>query len=66
MLQRLVTGNPQAICTVLAFAFAASIFFAMAWRALRMDRARSDRLARLPFDSSPETAHDQADHSAER
>ncbi len=49
MLERLSKGDPEAICTIVAFAVAASIFVAVAWRALRMKPQQTDRLSQLPF-----------------
>jgi hypothetical protein len=67
MFQRLLTGNSEAICTICAFAVAASIFIAVAWRAVRMGRTQTDRLAQLPFETStPASCHDRNDEPTAR
>jgi hypothetical protein len=62
MFQRIITGDPEAICTIIAFAVAASIFLAVAWRALRMQRTQTDRLAELPFDTPTPAARRESAH----
>jgi hypothetical protein len=59
MFKRLLLEDSAAICTVVAFVTAVTIFVAIAWRALRMPRAQADRFANLPFTSeSAATRHD--------
>jgi hypothetical protein len=59
MFERLILGNAATVCTFAAFAFAASIFVGIAWRAVRMSRAERERFARLPFDTdTPACSHD--------
>lgn len=59
MFQRLLLSNATALCTVGAFAVAASIFVAFAWRALRMRQPQTDRLAQLPFETAtPACSHE--------
>ncbi|HVU22485.1 MAG TPA: hypothetical protein VHE13_00065 [Opitutus sp.] len=41
---------------IIAFAVAATIFLAFAWRALRMNRRDVDRFAQLPFTDRPDSA----------
>lgn len=55
MFQRIITGNAEAVCTVLAFAVASSIFVAVAWRAIRMKSRQVERYSSLPF-STPTPA----------
>lgn len=57
MFERLITGHAEAICTIAAFAVAASIFVAVAWRAVRMDRAKAGRFAHLPFETPTPEHH---------
>jgi len=59
MFQRLILGDSAALYTIAAFSVAASIFVAVAWRALRMRRAQVDRLGRLPFETAtPASQHE--------
>jgi hypothetical protein len=58
MFQRLILEDSAALYTIAAFSVAASIFLAVAWRALRMRRSQVDRLGRLPFDTAtPASQH---------
>ncbi len=60
MFRRLLFDHWVSIFTIIAFITSASIYAAFAWRALRMKRGQIDRLAQLPFDSSPKalSSHD--------
>jgi hypothetical protein len=58
MFKRLLLDDATAIVTAVAFVTAATIFIAMAWRAIRMPRAQSDNLANLPFNSDSSDRHD--------
>ncbi|HZZ56358.1 MAG TPA: hypothetical protein VFE31_00910 [Opitutaceae bacterium] len=59
MFARLALPSFTAIFTIAAFAVAASIFIAVAWRAVRMRRPDTDRLSRLPLETeSPSRPHD--------
>ena len=68
MFQRIITGNPEAVCTVLAFVFAATIFVSAAWRGVRMKSSQSDRLSRLPFDTATPASpsHDRSEENPPR
>lgn len=58
MFARLALPSFTAIFTIAAFAVAASIFIAVAWRAVRMRRPDTDRLSRLPLETeSPSRPH---------
>ena len=51
--------SSAAICTAGAFLVAVTIFVTVAWRAVRMPREQTDRLANLPFTSdSANPRHD--------
>ena len=53
MFRRLILENWASIFTLIAFITSASVYASFAWRALRMKRVQSDRLASMPlFDSS--------------
>ena len=58
MFKRLLLDDATAIVTAVAFVTAATIFVAMAWRAIRMPRAQSEQLAHLPFNSDSDARHD--------
>lgn len=59
MFRRLAFENTAALFTFAAFLTAASIYGAMAWRALRMGRAQVERFAHLPFaTATPPARHD--------
>jgi hypothetical protein len=58
MFKRLLLDDSAAIMTIVAFATASVIFIAIAWRAIRMSRAQSDRFANLPFNSDSAARHD--------
>lgn len=59
MLQRLIQEDAAALFTFAAFITAASIFVALSWRALRMQRAQVERFEHLPFDTAtPPARHD--------
>jgi hypothetical protein len=60
MFQRLILEDSAALYTIAAFSVAASIFLAVAWRALRMRRAQVDRFAQLPFETAtPASQHER-------
>lgn len=61
MLERIVTGNAEAICLVASLVIAASIFVAVAWRALRMKRPDVGRFAQLPFETPTPAASRRPD-----
>lgn len=64
MLERITKGDPEAICTIIAFVVAASIFVAVAWRALRMKSRQVDQLSQLPFaTATPPASHDTTERS---
>jgi len=50
MFQRVSYEAWQMVFPIVAFAVAATIFGAVIWRAIRMQRAQLDRLARLPLE----------------
>lgn len=65
MFQRLVLQDSAALYTIAAFSVAASIFVAVAWRALRMRQTQIDRLGRLPFETAtPASQHEPEPKSA--
>ena len=67
MFQRIVTGSPEAVCTVVAFAVASSIFVGVAWRAIRMKTGQSERLSSLPFSTpTPASVADPSDEKTTR
>ncbi|GEM_PF-2540946 len=49
MFSRIVYEDSSAFFTVVAFAFAASIFITISWRAIRMRRPQVEHLENLPF-----------------
>jgi len=49
MFRRLLLDNWMAIFTLSAFITALSVYFLIAYRALRMPRVQRDTLARMPF-----------------
>jgi hypothetical protein len=49
MFNRIIYGDSTAIFTIVAFAFAASIFITISWRALRMKRPQIAHYENLPF-----------------
>lgn len=51
MFTRFVLPSFTAVFTIAAFAVAASIFIAVAWRAIRMGRRDADRFSRLPLET---------------
>lgn len=58
MFKRLIFEDYAALCTLIAFIVAATIFIATVWRAIRMPKAQIQRFANLPFESdSP--SHDE-------
>jgi len=60
MFRRLLLEDYAVVCTIAAFAVAVTIFLTMAWRAMRMPREQTDRLAKLPFTSdSAKSRHDE-------
>ena len=68
MFRRLVFENSAALYTIVAFATAASIYVAFAWRALRMKRPQVAHFENLPFevDTPPCRSGFTPDPSAER
>lgn len=59
MFNRLVLPSFTVLFTIAAFAVAASIFVAVAWRAARMRRIDAERFARLPLqDDLPPISHE--------
>jgi len=60
MFRRLILEDYAALCTAGALVVAVTIFVMVAWRAVRMPREQSDRLANLPFNSDSATPrHDE-------
>ena len=60
MFQRLILQDSARLYTIAAFAVAASIFVAVAWRAVRMRRSQLERFANLPFETAtPASQHDR-------
>lgn len=60
MFQRLILQDSAALYTIAAFSVAASIFIAVAWRALRMNPSQVDRFAQLPFETAtPASQHER-------
>ncbi len=49
MFRRLLLDGSAALFTITAFVTAASIYVAIAWRALRMKRPQLERFENLPF-----------------
>jgi len=64
MFQRLILQDSAALYTIAAFSVAASIFVAVAWRALRMRQSQIDRLGRLPFETATPASHHEPDSNA--
>jgi len=65
MFQRLILQDSAALYTIAAFSVAASIFVAVAWRAVRMRQSQVDRLGRLPFETAtPASPHEPDSKSA--
>jgi hypothetical protein len=59
MFRRLVFENTAAFFTLAAFITAATIYFMVAWRAIRMKRPQVERFANLPFaTATPPARHD--------
>ena len=63
MFKRLLLDDSAALFTISAFVFAASIYVAITWRALRMKRPQIERFAQLPFNTPTPSACDDS-HSA--
>lgn len=49
MFRRLILENWHVIFTIFAFSVAASVHLTLSWRALRMKREQTEKLAQLPF-----------------
>lgn len=60
MFRRLVFENSAALFTIAAFITAASIYVAIAWRALRMKRPQLARFENLPFETETPPARHEA------
>ena len=59
MFRRLLLEDSAALCTVVAFVTAASIYLTIGWRALRMKRPQLERFENLPFaTATPPARHD--------
>ncbi len=59
MFRRLILEDNAAIYTLAAFATAFSIYVTIAWRALRMQRATTERFEILPFATpTPPATHE--------
>lgn len=58
MFRRLILEDYAATFTIVAFLVAVSIFTAIVWRALRMNRAQVARLENLPFTTESDTTHE--------
>lgn len=63
MFRRLVFENTAALFTFAAFITAASIYLAVAWRALRMHRSQVARFERLPFETATPSAQHEVQSS---
>jgi len=59
MFRRLVFEHTAALFTLAAFLTATSIYFTIAWRAIRMKRPQVEHLENLPFaTATPSARHD--------
>jgi hypothetical protein len=56
MFKRLILEDSAAWFTVAAFITAASIFVALTWRAVRMNRSQTAKFEHLPFDTETPAA----------
>ncbi len=56
MFQRLILEDSAALFTLAAFITAASIFVSITWRAVRMNRAQTEKFENLPFDTETPAA----------
>jgi hypothetical protein len=66
MFQRLILQDSAALYTIAAFSVASSIFVAVAWRALRMNRSQVDRFSQLPFETAtPASQHERRSESSD-
>jgi len=64
MIIRFFISHLTALSTAAAFAVAASIFIAVAWRAVRMRSPQIDRFAHLPFETpTPACTHESPDQN---
>jgi hypothetical protein len=62
MFERLVYGTSAPVFTIAAFAFAAVIFVAFSWKALRMRGPQVERQENLPFSTAtPAARHGKSD-----
>lgn len=67
MIARFIVAHLTALSTAAAFAVAASIFIAVAWRAIRMRTPQIDHMAQLPFETpTPACTHESPDHNDHR
>lgn len=60
MFKRLIFEDYAAVCTIIAFLVAATIFLATVWRALRMPKSQIKRFANLPFESETNRPNERA------
>lgn len=56
MFQRLILDDSAALFTLAAFITAASIFGSITWRAVRMNRAQTEKFEQLPFETETPAA----------
>lgn len=56
MFRRLFFDHWVSIFALVAFVTAASVYFSMVWRALRMRRGQADAMAALPFTAAEDPA----------
>lgn len=56
MFRRLILEDSAALFTLAAFITAASIFVAITWRAIHMNRAQTAKFEHLPFDTETPAA----------
>jgi hypothetical protein len=64
MFRRLILEDSAALYTLAAFITAASIFVAISWRAIRMNRTQTARFENLPFDTeTPAASPSEAERS---
>jgi hypothetical protein len=65
MFNRLIYGDSTAIFTIAAFAFAASIFITISWRALRMKRTQVEHFAQPALRRRPPASQRRPNEASE-
>jgi hypothetical protein len=63
-MERFAYPESAALIGIAAFCVAASIFIAVAWRALRMKPRQVERLEHLPFETETPASHGPRDPKA--